>query len=85
MLRIAYNLRRGKDDNGVSYIVDDPGLTENDQIRIRSAGPLDFLELSCISGIKFGVAKYFVELYLKYCHDIETTGILATLEELIRN
>lgn len=84
-LTAAYRLylRRGKDDRGVSYNVDDPALTENDQKLTRSDNPLDFLGLSCFSGVALGESAPFVERYLKYCRDIETRGVLAIIEELI--
>jgi mannitol 2-dehydrogenase len=76
-------LRRGKDDRGVSYKADDPALMESDQKRICSGNPLDFLGLSCFSGIALGASAHFVERYLKYCCDIEAQGVLATVDELI--
>jgi len=77
-------LRRGEDERGVSYKIDDPGLVENDKMIIKSDKPLDFLGLSCFSSILFGSSKSFVECYLKYCHSIETKGVLATMDGLIR-
>lgn len=84
-LKAAYRLylRRGKDDRGVSYKVDDPALTANDLKLIRSDNPLDFLGLSCFSGVALGESAHFVERYLKYCREIETRGVLAIIEELI--
>lgn len=76
-------LRRGEDDRGVSYKIDDPGLVENDQMLIDSEDPLKFLGLSCFSGISLGSSKSFVEWYLKHCQNIESKGILATMEELL--
>ena len=76
-------LRRGQDERGVSYEVDDPGLMKNDQILIDSDTPLDFLGLSCFSGIILGASKRFVEWYLKCSQDIETKGVLATVNELL--
>jgi len=76
-------LRSDKDERGVPYKIDDPGLMEADQMLINSDNPLDFLGLSCFSGVMFGASKHFVELYLKYCNDIESKGVLPTMEELI--
>jgi mannitol 2-dehydrogenase len=76
-------LRRGEDERGVYYKTDDPGLVENDQILINSDEPLDFLGLSCFSGVKLGASKRFVEWYLKLCQSIKAKGVLATLDELI--
>lgn len=76
-------LRRGEDERGVSYKIDEPGLLENDQLLINSDEPLDFLGLSCFSGIILDSSKHFVEWYLKHCHDIEDKGVLAAVEELL--
>ena len=75
-------LRRGEDERGVPYKIDDPGLVENDQPLINSDEPLDFLGLSCFSGVTLGASKHFVECYLKQCRNIETAGVLATVDEL---
>ncbi len=76
-------LRRLKDDKGVPYKIDDPGLEETDKILINSCEPLDFLRLSCFSGVSLSSSERFVDSFLKYCNSIEEKGILPTLEELI--
>lgn len=76
-------LRRLKDDKGVPYKIDDPGLEETDKILINSCEPLDFLRLSCFSGVSLSSSERFVDSFLKYCNSIEAKGILPTLEELI--
>ncbi|HHW49168.1 MAG TPA: mannitol dehydrogenase family protein [Clostridiaceae bacterium] len=76
-------LRSDKDERGVSYKIDDPGLLETDQILINSGNPLDFIGLSCFSGVNLGSSNNFIEWYLKYCNDIESKGVLSTMEELI--
>lgn len=76
-------LRRRKDEKGVAYTIDDPGLVKSDQALIESSQPLDFLGLSCFCGVSLGSSKHFMVWYLKYCRDIESKGILATMDELI--
>jgi len=76
-------LRSCKDEKGVPYKIDDPGLVEGDKILINSSEPLEFLRLSCFSGVALGSSERFVESYLKYCNSIEAKGVLPTIEELI--
>jgi len=78
-------LRRRKDDRGVPYKIDDPGLLETDDILINSCEPTDFLKLSCFSGVALSSSERFVDSFLKYFYSIEEKGILSTLEELIRD
>jgi Mannitol-1-phosphate/altronate dehydrogenases len=76
-------LRHTEDERGVSYKIDDPGLVENDQMLIGSDKPVDFLGLSCFSGIKLGSSKCFLDCYLECCRNIESKGVLATMMELL--
>ncbi len=76
-------LKRGRDDAGAAYRVDDPGLSENDRRLIDSDDPLDFLGLSCLSGLPLDASVRFVEGYLELCQRVAAAGILATIEELI--
>lgn len=76
-------LRRGKDERGIAYKINDPGLEENDQILIDSDNPMEFLKLSCFSSIPFGLSKHFVEWYLKQCQNIEENGVLNTMDVLL--
>ncbi len=76
-------LRRGIDDKGVPYEVNDPGLSDRDQDLIKSDNPLDFLNLSCFADVDLSLSKQFVDWYLKWYKRIEEKGILNTMEELL--
>ena len=76
-------LRKGKDEKGVSYVVDDQGLTENDLTLAGSNEPLDFLNLSCFSGLRLSTSERFIKEYLESCRNIEAKGVLATIEGLL--
>lgn len=76
-------LRRCADDRGIPYEVNDPGLVENDQILIHHDDPMNFLRLSCFSGVRLESSKSFVKWYLKHCRDIELKGMLAAMEGLL--
>ena len=76
-------LRRGIDDKGVPYEVNDPGLSDRDQDLIKSDNPLDFLNLSCFADVDLSLSKQVVEWYLKWYKRIEEKGILNTMEELL--
>lgn len=76
-------LQRGLDDRGVSYIVEDPGLTEKDYQLIRSGDPVDFLHISCFAAFGLADSPEFVKWYCKNCQDIETKGVMATVEGLL--
>lgn len=76
-------LRKGVDDRGVSYTVDDPGLTENDYRLIRSDDPVDFLKVSCFDAFGLADSGKFVKCYVKNCQDIEEKGVMKTIEGLL--
>ncbi len=75
-------LRRGSDDKGVAYAVDDPKLTKSDWVLI-GGDEQDFLGLSCFGGLRLADSPRFVALYLESCQSVEEKGVLATIEGLL--
>lgn len=76
-------LRNNKDEKGVSYEINDPGIGERDWQLIKDNDPAAFLELSCFSGISFSKSKGFLEAYARCCLDIEKKGVLETMQDLL--
>lgn len=76
-------IRSNEDEKGVSYTINDPGIMESDQVLIDSEYPLDFLGLSCFTGITLSSSKGFVESYLECCQNLESKGVLATMGKLL--
>jgi mannitol 2-dehydrogenase len=72
----------GEDEKGAPYLIEDHGLSESDRVLIDSDEPLDFLGLSCFSGIPLKESEGFVKNYLYFCDNIESKGILKVMEEL---
>ena len=54
------------DDNGESYDITEPWLTEADRRRIESADPLDFLDLPAFGAVRLRDARKFADCYLEW-------------------
>ncbi len=76
-------LRRDRDDKGVAYAVDDPGLTDSDHELSQSPDPLLFLGLSCFHQVDFASAPALVASYLKICAGLAEATVLEELADLI--
>lgn len=90
LTRVAYliaayrdYLKYHTDDNGNSFEIAEPWLTDNDRLLIASEDPKDFLGLSAFGGVDMKSSPVFVELYEKFCHEIRVNGAMATLETII--
>ncbi len=69
------------DDNGESYDITEPWLTEADRRRIESADPLDFLDLPAFGAVRLRDARKFADCYLEMVDLISEKGAMATLRE----
>ena len=75
-------LRGSRDDRGMPYEIDDPGLSEADRKRVADDDPLAFLALNCFAGMPFDSSDSFVNNYLQSCVGIASAGIRKTLREI---
>ena len=69
------------DDNGESYDITEPWLTEADRRRIESADPLDFLDLPAFGAVRLRDARKFADCYPEMVDLISEKGAMATLRE----
>ncbi len=76
-------LRKGSDDNGQPYTVDEPWLCEGDRKRIESNDAVDFLALSPFAAADLREDGRFTSVYLKMVAGIEAKGVLPVLESII--
>lgn len=76
-------LRSSRDEKGVSYEINDPGITSADWVLIKEEDPMAFLNMSCFSGINLQDSKQFTDKYINLCRDINEKGIITTLKELL--
>ncbi len=71
------------DDNGASFEIDDPWLTDADKKLIGSNDPMDFLALSPFQSTDLKAAGAFVTLYLKMVEAIKDRGAMPVLESIL--
>ncbi|KAF2333734.1 mannitol dehydrogenase family protein [Flavobacterium daemonense] len=70
------------DDKSISYEINEPWLTPEDQKLIDSDDVLDFLELSAFQNVKLKSYERFVSQYSAFAENIKTNGIAKTLETI---
>lgn len=72
------------DDRGVSFEINDPWLTAEDQIRIGDEDPLVFLSLSPFQSTDLSADSRFTRLYLEMVDAIKEEGILNVLDHRLK-
>lgn len=77
-------LKYSTDDNGATFSVDEPWLTEADKALIASDCATDFLGLSAFKSVSLKNAATFEKLYLHFAEAICQNGAMATLETLLK-
>ncbi|MDR1610668.1 MAG: mannitol dehydrogenase family protein [Candidatus Symbiothrix sp.] len=88
--RIAYwiavyrhYLKYKTDDNGATFTITEPWMSEEDNALINSDDPVLFLNISAFRSIDLKQADYFVEKYLQMVESVKTKGAMAVLETII--
>jgi mannitol 2-dehydrogenase len=76
-------LKYKKDDNGDSYEINDPWLTDDDMGLIASDEPMDFLALSPFRSADLKQANEFVGLYLDDVRGMKEDGVASVLETIL--
>lgn len=76
-------LSAGRDDNGDSYEINEPWLSEADKALINSANPLDFLKLPAFAGAPIAGNDAFEKQYLEMVKEIDEKGAKKTLKEIL--
>ena len=74
-------LKYQKDDNGATFEVADPWLTDADWRVIRDGSAADFLGISPFTSTRLKAAPHFVNLYEKMVENIQEKGAMRVLEE----
>ena len=70
------------DDNGLSYEITEPWLTEEDKQLISSHDPMDFLNLSAFRSTSLEAVTLFVVLYTSFADKIKNEGIRHVLQSI---
>lgn len=90
LTRVAYliatyrhYLKYTTDDNGQTFDIAEPWLTETDKTLIASNNAEDFLALSAFQSTDLKKADSFVQLYLNMVEAIRQRGAMAVLESII--
>lgn len=88
--RIAYwfaayrhYLKYKTDDNGIVFEINEPWLTDEDKVCIKSNNPIDFLDVSTFKSIDLKSVSYFVDKYLEMVEAIKDKGAMPVLETVI--
>ncbi|CDE87241.1 mannitol 2-dehydrogenase [Prevotella sp. CAG:891] len=76
-------LKYTTDDNGQTFDIAEPWLTETDKTLIASNNAEDFLALSAFQSTDLKKADSFVQLYLNMVEAIRQHGAMAVLESII--
>ena len=76
-------LKYKTDDNGLPYEIAEPWLTPDDEKRITSNDPVDFLGLSAFKSTDLTASAHFVELYTQFAGTIKQTGIKPVLQSIV--
>ncbi len=77
-------LKYQRDDQGATYEVNEPWLTDEDRTYIADSNPLAFLALSPFKSVDLRADERFTSLYLKMVDEVKAQGILPVLEKLIQ-
>ena len=77
-------LKYKKDDNGQSFDIVEPWLTEKDKTLIDSNDSLDFLSVSAFQSIDLKNAEKFVCIYQQMVSNIKEKGAMNTLKSLLK-
>lgn len=90
MTRVAYliaayrhYLKYKTDDNGETFEIAEPWMTEADRQLIASDAPMDFLRLSAFQSADLTVADAFVKAYLQRVEEIRQKGAMSVLESIL--
>lgn len=71
------------DERGLSYEIAEPWLTAEDEKRIASDNPLDFLDLSAFKSIYLKKVEPFTSLYIPFVNRIKDKGITPVLTSIL--
>lgn len=77
-------LRAGIDDNGKTYEIVEPQMTEADKKLIESDNPLDFLKLPAFAAAPLAKNAGFEKLYLEMVDAIDKNGAKKTLQSILK-
>ncbi len=90
LTRVAYliaayrhYLKYRTDDNGNSFEIAEPWMTQEDMKLTESNEPTDFLSLSAFRSTDLKAADAFVDLYLMMVDAIKNNGAMAVLERIL--
>lgn len=90
LTRVAYllaayrhYLKYRTDDNGVSFEIAEPWLTDAESALVMSDDPMRFLQLDAFAGAGLAGSRDFVALYMRFVDEIRKRGAMATLREII--
>jgi len=70
------------DDYGLSYDINEPWMTPEDEKLIASDEPVDFLNLSAFKSITLKEVNPFVMLYTSFVDSIKNKGLRAVLQSI---
>ena len=71
------------DDEGTTYDIAEPWMTPEDNERIASDDPIDFLTMSAFTGIPLTAANTFSQVYTVFVNRIKDEGIKPVLESIL--
>ena len=90
LIRVAYliaayrhYLKYRADDQGGSFEIAEPWMTQEDMKLTESNEPTDFLSLSAFRSTDLKAADAFVDLYLMMVDAIKNNGAMAVLERIL--
>ncbi|CAN5381729.1 mannitol dehydrogenase family protein [soil metagenome] len=76
-------LRVKHDDDGVGYEIAEPWITSEDNERIASDDPIDFLSMSAFTGIPLTTENRFSQLYTEFANRIKDEGVKTVLTSIL--
>jgi len=71
------------DDNGNTFEIQEPWLTDNDKKLIKSNNVTDFLSLSAFEAVNLADSSEFVSLFKQMVDAIKNNGAMKTLESIL--
>lgn len=71
------------DDEGISYHITEPWMTPEDNERIASDNPVDFLSMTAFKGIHMAADTKFVELYTQFAARIADEGARLVVASIL--
>lgn len=90
LTRVAYliasyrhYLKYKTDDNGESFDIVEPWITQSDKDLIASNNPIDFLGLSAFQSTDLKSADKFVEIYSKMVTEIKDKGAIEVIKKVL--